>query len=69
MDCDGLKKALLIDTDGSFFGQAATVFSQSEYLWGENNVLLISTNVHSREYLIQAIKHMVSAIFAFHLLF
>ena len=35
MDCDGLKKGLLIDTDGSLFGQPSTVFSQSEYLWND----------------------------------
>ena len=34
MDCDGLKKALITDHDGSLFGQAASVFSQAEYLWG-----------------------------------
>ncbi|CAF3664415.1 unnamed protein product [Rotaria sordida] len=35
MDCDGLKKNLLIDTDGTLFGQAASVVSQAEYLWGD----------------------------------
>jgi hypothetical protein len=34
MDCDGLKKNLLIDTDGTLFGQPASVFSEAEYLWG-----------------------------------
>jgi hypothetical protein len=34
MDCDGLKKDLIIDTDGSLFGQPASVFSQAEALWG-----------------------------------
>lgn len=34
MDCDGLKKALITDLDGSLFGQVASVFSQAEYLWG-----------------------------------
>jgi len=34
MDCDGLKKNLFVDNDGSFFGQPASVFSQSEALWG-----------------------------------
>ncbi|CAF0745209.1 unnamed protein product [Adineta steineri] len=34
MDCDGLKTNLLIDTDGTLFGQPSTVFSQAEYLWG-----------------------------------
>ncbi|CAF1327808.1 unnamed protein product [Rotaria sordida] len=34
MDCDGLKKNLIIDTDGSLFGQPASVFSQAESLWG-----------------------------------
>ncbi|CAF4657274.1 unnamed protein product [Rotaria sp. Silwood1] len=34
MDCDGLKKNLIIDTDGSLFGQPASVFSQSEVFWG-----------------------------------
>lgn len=35
MDCDGLKKALLTDTDGTLLGQPSTVFSQAEYLWGK----------------------------------
>ncbi|CAF3424464.1 unnamed protein product [Rotaria sp. Silwood1] len=35
MDCDGLKKNLLIDTDGTLFGQPTSVFSQAEYLWGD----------------------------------
>lgn len=34
MDCDGLKKNLLIDTDGTLFGEPTSVFSQAEYLWG-----------------------------------
>ena len=34
MDCDGLKKNLLTDTDGSLFGSPASVFSQAESLWG-----------------------------------
>jgi hypothetical protein len=35
MDCDGLKKNLLTDSDGTFLGTAgATVISQSEYGWG-----------------------------------
>jgi len=38
MDCDGLKKDLLIDTDGSLFGQPSSVFSQAEYLWGNLNI-------------------------------
>lgn len=34
MDCDGLKKNLLNDLDGSFLGQKGTVISQSEFEWG-----------------------------------
>ncbi|CAF3592631.1 unnamed protein product [Rotaria sordida] len=34
MDCDGLKKSLLTDTDGTLFGLPSTVFSEAEYLWG-----------------------------------
>lgn len=37
MDCDGLKKGLLIDMDGSLFGQPSTIFSQSEYLWNDQS--------------------------------
>lgn len=35
MDCDGMKKALLVDEDGSFVGGLApvSVFSQSEWEW------------------------------------
>lgn len=36
MDCDGLKKSLLTDTDGSLFEQPTTVFSQAEYLWSKS---------------------------------
>ena len=34
MDCDGLKKALLTDLDGSFLGTPGSVFPQSEWQWG-----------------------------------
>ncbi len=34
MDCDGRKKALLTDEDGSFLGYPGTVFSEAEYDWG-----------------------------------
>lgn len=36
MDCDGMKKNLISDTDGSFFqlGMPAAVTSQSEFDWG-----------------------------------
>ena len=34
MDCDGLKKNLLTDPDGSLLGSPGTVISQSEYEWG-----------------------------------
>lgn len=34
MDCDGLKKNLLTDTDGSFLGSPGTVISESEWDWG-----------------------------------
>ncbi|CAF4366562.1 unnamed protein product [Rotaria socialis] len=34
MDCDGLKKDLVTDTDGTLFGQQSSVFSQAESLWG-----------------------------------
>ena len=35
MDCDGLKKNLLTDEDGSFLGTPGTVISQSEFGWGD----------------------------------
>jgi len=34
MDCDGLKKNILTDTDGSFLGTPGSVISQSEFEWG-----------------------------------
>lgn len=34
MNCDGLKKNLLTDLDGSFLGQKGSVISQSEFGWG-----------------------------------
>lgn len=35
MDCDGLKKILIINPDGSAFPQPSTLFSQSEALWSQ----------------------------------
>jgi hypothetical protein len=37
MDCDGLKKDLFIDEDGSFLGSPGTVISQSEFGWGDQS--------------------------------
>ena len=37
MDCDGLKKDLLVDEDGSFLGSPGTVISQSEFGWGDQS--------------------------------
>ena len=37
MDCDGLKKNLLTDADGSFLGSIGSVISQSEYQWGSQS--------------------------------
>ena len=37
MDCDGMKKNLLIDADGTFLGTPGTVISQSEYEWGSQS--------------------------------
>lgn len=34
MDCDGKKKSLLTDLDGSFLGAAGAVLPQSEFEWG-----------------------------------
>ena len=34
MDCDGLKKVLIEDLDGSFLGLPGFVTSQSEFGWG-----------------------------------
>ena len=33
MDCDGLKKVLITDKDGSFFGRKSVAFSESEFEW------------------------------------
>lgn len=35
IDCDGLKRNLIIDTDGTLFGLRTSVFSRSEALWGK----------------------------------
>ena len=35
MNCEGLKKNLLTDEDGSFLGTPGTVISQSEFGWGD----------------------------------
>ena len=37
MDCDGLKKNLLSDLDGSLLGTPGSVISQSEYGWGSKS--------------------------------
>ena len=37
MDCDGLKKVILNDLDGSFLGMPGTVFSQSEWQWNNRS--------------------------------
>ncbi len=37
MDCDGMKKNLLTDTDGSFLGSVGNVISQSEFEWGSQS--------------------------------
>ncbi|XP_021347967.1 fibrocystin-L-like [Mizuhopecten yessoensis] len=34
MDCDGLKKDLFVDEDGSFLGSIGAVISESEWEWG-----------------------------------
>ena len=34
MDCDGMKKALFKDMDGTFLGAVGAVIPQSEYEWG-----------------------------------
>ena len=34
MDCDGLKKVLIKDTDGSLFQNTGVAFSRSELYWG-----------------------------------
>lgn len=34
MDCDGQKKNLLTDLDGSFLGAPSSIISQSEFEWG-----------------------------------
>lgn len=33
MDCDGLKKALFKDLDGTFLGHVGSVIPQSEFEW------------------------------------
>ena len=33
MDCDGLKKVIIEDTDGKYFGKASTIISHSEFEW------------------------------------
>ncbi len=34
MDCDGLKKNLLLDLDGTLVGVPSSIFSQADYNWG-----------------------------------
>ena len=35
MDCDGLKKALITDSDGTLFRSPTTAVSKSEVFWGK----------------------------------
>jgi hypothetical protein len=41
MDCDGLKKDLITDLDGSLFGHPASAFSQAEYDWGNLQIFFL----------------------------
>ena len=36
MECDGLKKAVMVDNDGGFLGSSGSVVSQAEFQWGVN---------------------------------
>ena len=36
MDCDGMKKALFKDLDGTFLGHKGAVIPQSEFEWNAN---------------------------------
>lgn len=38
MHCDGLKKSLITDTDGSLLGSPGTIIPRSEYGWGSNQL-------------------------------
>jgi hypothetical protein len=40
MDCDGLKKNLLLDLDGTLVGQVSSIFSQADYDWGSYNIFI-----------------------------
>merc|ERR1711935_1084026 len=33
MHCDGLKRAMIVDKDGSFFGEPGTYLGESEFEW------------------------------------
>ena len=38
MNCDGLKKNLITDLDGSFLGSPGSIISQSEWGWGSQQM-------------------------------
>jgi hypothetical protein len=38
MNCDGLKKNLITDLDGSFLGSQGSIISQSEWGWGSQQM-------------------------------
>jgi len=44
MNCDGLKKNLLTDLDGSFLGSPGSVISQSEWGWGNQQMGIYNIN-------------------------
>jgi hypothetical protein len=62
MDCDGLKKDLITDTDGTLFGQPSSVFSQDEYYWGN---LIFHRKFCVLMFFLKVINNMVLVIFVF----
>ncbi|KAF6771701.1 hypothetical protein AHF37_09387 [Paragonimus kellicotti] len=44
MECDGLKKALLVDMDGTFLGAPGSIIPQSEWQWDLNPAYGIVTS-------------------------
>lgn len=59
MDCDGKKKNLLSDKDGSFLGKPGAVISQSEFEWGSQQRGLGDFRI-PKEMLSDANGHMIT---------
>ena len=67
MDCDGLKKVIVTDKDGSFFGTISTATSQTEWQWNGDPARGLGDYRIPKEALADANGHMrnVSSVYTY----